>query len=157
MTLDGLQKELKEHFPVKNKVNLIRYADDGVVTGVSKELLEQSVRPVIENFMRVRGLELSQEKTRVVHITEGFDFLGQNVRKYGKNRKKLFITPARKNVQSVLRKTGKGARFHRSWLMSCWTRWTRNWNEEDTDSFDMPMTAMSMYAVSAQENGCFNQ
>jgi len=106
MTLDGLQEELKRHFPVKNKVNLIRYADDGVVTGVSKELLEQSVRPVIENFMRERGLELSQEKTRVVHITEGFDFLGQNVRKYGKNRKKLFITPARKNVQSVLRKTG---------------------------------------------------
>lgn len=53
--------------------------------------------------MRDRGLELSQEKTRVVHITEGFDFLGQNVRKYGP---KLFIKPARKNVQNVLRKTG---------------------------------------------------
>ncbi len=105
MALDGLQEELKRHFRVKDKVNLIRYADDGVVTGVSKELLEQSVLPVVKDFMRGRGLELSQEKTRVVHITEGFDFLGQNVRKYGKNRQKLFITPARKNVQSVLRKT----------------------------------------------------
>ena len=105
MALDGLQEELKRHFRVKDKVNLICYADDGVVTGVSKELLEQSVLPVVKDFMRGRGLELSQEKTRVVHITEGFDFLGQNVRKYGKNRQKLFITPARKNVQSVLRKT----------------------------------------------------
>jgi len=102
MALDGLEEELKRHFRVKDKVNLIRYADDGVVTGVSKELLEQNVLPVIENFMRERGLELSKEKTRIVHITEGFDFLGQNVRKYGP---KLLIKPARKNVQSVLLKT----------------------------------------------------
>ena len=102
MALDGLQEELKKHFRAKDKVNLIRYADDGVVTGVSKELLEQKVRPVVENFMRERGLVLSEDKTRVVHISEGFDLLGQSVRKYGQ---KLRITPARKNVQSVLRKT----------------------------------------------------
>lgn len=54
----------------RSPVNLIRYADDGVVTGVSNELLEQSVLPVVKDFMRERGLELSQEKTHVVHITD---------------------------------------------------------------------------------------
>ena len=72
-----------------------------IVTGASKEILEHKVRPAIELFLRERGLELSKEKTRVVPITEGFDFLGQNVRKYGN---KLIITPAWKNVQALLDK-----------------------------------------------------
>ena len=77
------------------------YADDFIVTGASKEILEQEVRPAIEAFLRERGLELSKEKTRVVPITKGFDFLGQNVRKYGR---KLLVTPAGKNIQALLKK-----------------------------------------------------
>ena len=46
--------------------------------------------------MQERGLSLSLEKTKVTHISEGFDFLGQNVRKY---RGKLLIKPSKKNVQ----------------------------------------------------------
>lgn len=49
----------------------------------------------------VRGLQLSAEKTRVTHITEGFDFLGQNLRKFGG---KLLIQPAKKNVHAFLDK-----------------------------------------------------
>lgn len=82
MTLDGLERELKS-FRTKGKVHLTRYADDFVVTGVSKELLEHEILPIIKKFLGERGLELSQEKTRIVHIREGFDFLGQNIRKYG--------------------------------------------------------------------------
>ena len=100
MTLDGLERELK-YFRTKGKVHLTRYADDFVVTGVSKELLEHEILPIIKKFLGERGLELSQEKTRIVHIREGFDFLGQNIRKYGN---KLLIKPARKNVQSLLTK-----------------------------------------------------
>jgi len=61
-------------------------------SGSSKEVLEQEVKPAVEQFMRVRGLELSQEKTVITHIENGFDFLGQNVRKY---KEKLLIKPSK--------------------------------------------------------------
>lgn len=85
----------------KSKVNIIRYADDFVVTGASKEMLENKVLPSIRQFMTERGLELSEEKTRITHIKEGFDFLGQNVRRY---RNKLLIKPAKKSIKSLLDK-----------------------------------------------------
>jgi RNA-directed DNA polymerase len=110
MTLDGLERMLLHHFPkVKTSggalVNFVRYADDFLVTGRTKELLEQEVKPLIEEFLRERGLQLSAEKTIITHIEEGFDFLGQNVRKYqtGK-RHKLLITPSKKNVKAFLEK-----------------------------------------------------
>jgi RNA-directed DNA polymerase len=96
---------LAEHFAAtwdaiaRNKVHLVRYADDFVITGTSKELLETQVKPLIEEFLRVRGLELSQEKTTITHIEDGFDFLGQNVRKYNG---KMIIKPSKKNVAKFL-------------------------------------------------------
>jgi RNA-directed DNA polymerase len=106
MTLDGLFKKLRDKYPqsVGSKgglVNLVRYADDFIVTGRTKELLETEVKPLIEAHLRKRGLELSQEKTKTTHISEGFDFLGQNVRKYNG---KLLITPSKKNVNAFLDK-----------------------------------------------------
>jgi RNA-directed DNA polymerase len=102
LTLDGLERLLKERFK-QRKVNFVRYADDFIVTGDTEELLRDEVKPVIEAFLADRGLELSKEKTRIVRIEEGFDFLGQHVRKYNG---KLIIKPARKAVKSVLAKTG---------------------------------------------------
>ena len=107
MALDGLSQHLQERFPRSKhgnspKVNLARYADDFMVTGASKELLEQEVKPLIETFMQERGLSLSQEKTVITHIEDGFDFLGQQVRKY-KNGSVL-TTPAKKNVKAFLKK-----------------------------------------------------
>jgi hypothetical protein len=49
----------------------------------SAESLESQALPAIRRFMAERGLELSEEKTRITHVAEGFDFLGRNVRKYG--------------------------------------------------------------------------
>lgn len=64
----------------------MRYADDFIITGISKEVLENEVKPVVVEFFKDRGLTLSEEKTKITHIEEGYDFLGQNVRKYkGKN------------------------------------------------------------------------
>jgi len=82
-------------------VNLIRYADDFIITGRSKELLEQAVRPLVEGFLAERGLRLSPTKTRTTHVEEGFDFLGQQVRKF---KDKLIIRPSKKNVKAVLEK-----------------------------------------------------
>src|SRR6266849_8613620 len=72
-----------------------------IITGRSKELLENEVKPLVANFLRVRGLELSQEKTRITHIEQGFDFLGHNVRKYNG---KLLIKPSGKSVRAFLDK-----------------------------------------------------
>jgi RNA-directed DNA polymerase len=107
MVLDGMELELATHFGTKTskkrwkgKVNFIRYADDFVITGATKETLEKA-KLIIGDFLKDRGLSLSEEKTKIVHIDEGFDFLGWNVRKYGG---KLLIKPAKKNVQAFLRK-----------------------------------------------------
>jgi RNA-directed DNA polymerase len=85
----------------KLKVNVVRYADDFVITGASKDVLENEVKPWIQSFLAVRGLQLSETKTHIVHIDEGFDFLGWNFRKY---QEKLLIKPSKKNVQTFYRK-----------------------------------------------------
>ena len=107
MTLDGLERNLKERFS-KNKpspkVNFARYADDFIVTAKSKELLENEVLPVIQTFLEERGLELSKEKTKITHIDEGFDFLGQTLCKF---KGKLLIRPAKKNLHVFLTKVRK--------------------------------------------------
>jgi RNA-directed DNA polymerase len=74
------------------------------VTGASKDLLETEVKPWIEAFLAQRGLQLSAEKTRIVHIDEGFDFLGWNFRMYSG---KLLIKPSKKNVQTFYEKLRK--------------------------------------------------
>ena len=109
MALDGLEKELKSFRG--RKVNFVRYADDFIVTGNSKELLEQEVKPVIIRFLKERGLTLSEEKTKVTYIDEGFDFLGQNVRKYNG---KLLIKPSKKNVKNFLEKVRKVLKKHKT-------------------------------------------
>jgi RNA-directed DNA polymerase len=110
LTLDGLEKQLNQTYPKPKagynaKVNFIRYADDFVITGISKELLEKEVKPLVEQFMSERGLTLSSEKTVITHIEEGFDFLGQNVRKYKSGKQyKLLVKPSKKNVHAHLEK-----------------------------------------------------
>ena len=100
MTLKGLETAIRKAVRKKtDKVNVISYADDFVVTGISKEVLEQKVKPAIITFLQERGLELSEEKTKTTHIDEGFDFLGFNVRKY---KGKLIIKPAKRQVKDFL-------------------------------------------------------
>lgn len=105
LALDGMEGLLKQNLgstrlqASQNQVNLIRYADDFVITSRSKTLLETQVMPLIQDFLSERGLELSPEKTKITHIEDGFDFLGQNVRKYDG---KLIIQPSKQNVASFL-------------------------------------------------------
>ena len=65
-----------------------------VITGTSKELLRDQVQPLVAHFLKERGLELSHEKTRITHVEEGFDFLGQNVRRYRNG--KVLTKPSRR-------------------------------------------------------------
>jgi len=97
MTLDGLETMLKKRFRGQ-KVNAVKYADDFIVTGGSKELLEHQVKPMIEDFMAIRGLMLSPEKTKITNIAGGCDFLGWNFRKY---KGKLLQKPSKDNLAAV--------------------------------------------------------
>ena len=87
LALDGLEKLLKAHYPPNTKraqratVNLVRDADDFIITGSSYHLLEHEVKPLVVQFLGERGLELSPTKTHLTSIEDGFDFLGQHVRK----------------------------------------------------------------------------
>lgn len=117
IALDGLEAVLTERFGrtrlalYRSRVRLVRYADDFIIAGSSKELLENEVKPCVEAFLAVRGLQLSPEKTKITHISEGFDFLGQNIRKYDG---KFLIKPAAKNVKAFLDSVRETIRVNRS-------------------------------------------
>lgn len=98
MVLNGMEKLVKTIFP---RANLTRFADDFVVTVDSPETAEK-VRDLLIPFLAERGLELSQEKTLVTHIENGFDFLGWNFRKHrNQGRKILLIRPSDKSLDSI--------------------------------------------------------
>ena len=106
MALDGLETEVRAKFCQTNKrqasanqVNLVRYADDFIITSRTKDLLENEVKPLVVEFLKERGLSLSEEKTKITHIKYGFDFLGWNIRKYDG---KLLIKPSKKNAKEFL-------------------------------------------------------
>jgi RNA-directed DNA polymerase len=113
MVLDGLEKVVKTAVKSGRQINFVRYADDFIVTARHRSDLENTILPAINHWLRARGLTLSEEKTRIRHIREGFDFLGQNLR--NDHRGKLQITPSKKNVQAFLQKaraTIKSSRGH---------------------------------------------
>lgn len=112
MTLDGLEKVLKSVSSRSDKVNFIRYADDAGVTASSKEHLEEVIVPAIKAFLAPRGLTISEEKTKIVTIEQGFDFLGQNLRKY---RNKLIIQPSKDNIKSFKEKVKSIIKNGRGW------------------------------------------
>ena len=107
MALDGIQPMLakkyyrctrngKQYSPM---VNLVRYADDFIITSAERDVLEKEIKPMLVTFLAERGLELSEEKTLITHIDDGFDFLGFNVRKYNNV---LLIKPSKKCVKKFL-------------------------------------------------------
>ena len=102
LALKGFEETIKNVASQKDKVHVIAYADDFVITGATKAVLENKIMPVVVAFLKERGLELSTEKTKITHIDDGFDFLGFNVRKY---KDKLLIKPSKGNIKAFLNKT----------------------------------------------------
>jgi RNA-directed DNA polymerase len=100
--LDGLEKAVKSAVPNGRQINFVRYADDFIVTARHRSDLEQFILPAIAGFLKDRGLQLSEQKTHIRHIRQGFDFLGSNIRKYPDG--KLRVTPSKKNVKAFLDK-----------------------------------------------------
>jgi RNA-directed DNA polymerase len=109
MTLDGLQKHIYQAVGIKfspnkrtlnnkHQIHLVRYADDFIVTANNSEILKSKIIPAIVEFLIIRGLQLSTEKTVITNINKGFNFLGFNFRKYNQ---KLLIKPSKQSIKSV--------------------------------------------------------
>lgn len=107
-TLDGMEKLLEENYAARYKdgklyypkVHLVRYADDFCVTAEQRETLED-IKVLLTEFLAKRGLTLSEEKTKITHVRDGFDFLGFNVRKYNGT---LLIKPSKKSQKRFTEK-----------------------------------------------------
>lgn len=112
MVLDGLESmildkywgsRVKKTFSVKHnrhKVHVVRFADDFIVTASDRESL-LDIKEMIAIFLGQRGLKLSEEKTVITHIDDGFDFLGWNFRKF---KGKLIIKPSHKSMSKITKK-----------------------------------------------------
>ncbi len=115
MALDGLQQVLADKYKrrtIKGKhyspmVNLIRYADDFIITSENREILETEIKPLVAEFLAERGLTLSEEKTMITNINDGFDFLGFNIRKYKNQILTKPSKPAQKRFLDKVRTTIK--------------------------------------------------
>jgi RNA-directed DNA polymerase len=90
-----------------NRYGFIRYADDMLVTAETKADIEAIV-PIIEAWLKQRGLQLNAEKTKSVHVNEGVNFLGFEIR-HVKGR--CYTLPQKEKVHSLLRRI-------RDWLRS---------------------------------------
>jgi RNA-directed DNA polymerase len=83
---------------------LVRYADDFVVLVAGSRHDAEGLRPEVERVLAPMGLRLSEEKTRVVHIDEGFDFLGwriQRQQKKGGTKRYVYTYPSKKALVAV--------------------------------------------------------
>jgi RNA-directed DNA polymerase len=118
--LDGIEKTLSDKYPknkkdrnhvAKYKVNFVRYADDFIVTAKTEEIAKE-VKELMKDFLKDRGLELSDEKTVITHIDNGFDFLGWNFRKYNG---KLLIKPSKKSIDKFTEKISNTIKKGKAW------------------------------------------
>jgi RNA-directed DNA polymerase len=110
ITLHGLEAALgvvrNSQGRVVGKRALVRYADDLVVFCESREDATVVAEQILPAWLAERGLSLATEKTRIVHLTEGFDFLGFHIRHYeapqtGRSGYKLLIKPSKKSVTEL--------------------------------------------------------
>lgn len=106
IALHGMEEALGIKYNCRGEVIgsriIIRYADDCVILCESEEDAKKAQNEINE-WLKPRGLSLSSEKTKIVHITEGFNFLGFNIRHYKVTNTatgyKLLIKPSKKSIK----------------------------------------------------------
>lgn len=97
--LNGIERELIAKYGVDD-VFVVRFADDFVIS-TSSPAVAAAAREDLVVFLRDRGLCLSETKTRVVHVSEGFDFVGWHV---VSNGSKLVLDPSQDSIDRALRR-----------------------------------------------------
>lgn len=113
VALTSLDQEVLDRFGWKrrNINDIVRYADDFVIVANS-ESEAIAIKDYIKEFLKERvGLTLSDEKTRISEISNGFDFLGFNFRRYGREDK-LLIKPTKESIKRVKRRLSQVFRTH---------------------------------------------
>ena len=134
MSLNGLKEWLG------NEYLFVRYADDFLVLGKTKQDLEENALPRIREFLKPRGLRLNLEKTQIRNISQGFDYLSFNFREYpdstrikGTKQGIFLIKPSFKNVVRFKRELSKVVKEHRKLpinvLIQVLNRKLRGWSE----------------------------
>ena len=104
--------ETKEFYETKGKYRVTRYADDFVIFARTREDIEK-VPKILENYLSERGLVLAEDKTKITHISEGFDFLGFNFRQYKTNKGlKCLIKPSKDSIKNFKAKVSERVRWH---------------------------------------------
>jgi RNA-directed DNA polymerase len=112
IALHGMEEAIGVKYDLRGQLRgkraVVRYADDFVCFCETKEDAER-VQDILAQWLKPRGLTLSPEKTRIVHLTEGFDFLGFHVRHYPAPQTtrtgwKLLIKPSKQSVQEIREK-----------------------------------------------------
>lgn len=93
----GCLNEKKSTRTLRGAPVLVRYADDFAVLCHSEEEAE-AVKGKLSHWLTPRGLSFNEEKTSIVHLEEGFDFLGFNIRRYSG---KLLIKPSKQAVEKI--------------------------------------------------------
>ena len=96
IALDGIERL----FAGKWWARVVRYADDFVIVAATKRIIECTIRPAVERFLAKRGLELNAQKTGVVGLGHGFNFLGFT---FKESSGMLLVTPQKEKVQWFLR------------------------------------------------------
>jgi RNA-directed DNA polymerase len=154
LTLDGIENMLADKYhksrngridsnhAAKYKVNFARYADDFIVTAKTEEIAKE-VKELIKVFLKDRGLELSEEKTLITHIDDGFDFLGWNFRKYNG---KLLVKPSKKSINKITEKISNTIETGKTWKQ-----------EELIDTLNPIITGWSNYHQSAVSSKIFHK
>jgi RNA-directed DNA polymerase len=104
IALNGLQQKLGS-----KKIGYVRYADDLICTARTRKEIK-AVVPVIQDWLSKRGLALHPEKTRIVHVDDGFNFLGFFIKRYGG---KCLIKPQKEKVLAFLKSIRRWLNKHR--------------------------------------------
>jgi RNA-directed DNA polymerase len=111
VALTCLDNMIQEKWGYRDSNPIVRYADDFIILA-ENETQARQIKEGTKQFLKNKiGLELSSEKTRITHITEGFDFLGFNFRKYGESET-LLIKPSRKNTQEYRQSIKQNTKDH---------------------------------------------
>ncbi|NEO95727.1 MAG: group II intron reverse transcriptase/maturase, partial [Moorea sp. SIO3G5] len=120
IALHGLEKELgifyyetidkrngKKTWRNRTDRTLVRFADDFIILTVSEEDAAKA-KEITRKWLANRGMELSEQKTKITHLSTGFDFLGWNFRKYKTTGKRTglitLIKPTKESLREIKKK-----------------------------------------------------
>ena len=117
VALHGLEENLRQQYPKRQKPAVVRYADDLVILHHDLDTLQQ-VKLQAEMWLTSMGLQLKPSKTQITHTLEkyegnvGFDFLGFNIRQYRVGRYKTRTYRAKAGFKTIIKPSKKSQQRH---------------------------------------------